>query len=329
VAYEVGGNTVEADADYEAVDFESFGIGYEVHSKDSVAFVARGMLACAKPNLPQFALASITLVSWLASGHSASEVRDNVDNVINAQGIEGIVGMLRSHQASIEACMAAAGALTRIAVSAMGATAVATRGGSRQITRMLHATAAMRKHDGDVLLLTYLRLLDTCAAGGTEAADILRRQGVVDAVVGCVDAGTDRDFRGEEEDAAAAADAAKPGAAAETSASSNYATEPGLRADIDTTITSILSRLVPVEMVHETVAQLQAYADELSNAVVNSAYNPKKALQLQDYAKAKLVRAVVRLGEHADAQDALAKLRAGLLGNISVGYSVEEEAHTK
>jgi HK97 family phage major capsid protein/HK97 family phage prohead protease len=35
-------------------------------------------------------------------------------------------------------------------------------------------------------------------------------------------------------------------------------------------------------------------------------------------------RAVVRLGEHADAQDALAKLRAGLLGNISVGYSVEE-----
>lgn len=34
-------------------------------------------------------------------------------------------------------------------------------------------------------------------------------------------------------------------------------------------------------------------------------------------------RAVVRFGDHAEAQDALAKVRAGLLGNISVGYSVE------
>jgi len=34
-------------------------------------------------------------------------------------------------------------------------------------------------------------------------------------------------------------------------------------------------------------------------------------------------RAVARFGDHAEAQDALAKVRAGMLGNISVRYSVE------
>ncbi|MFN3615500.1 MAG: HK97 family phage prohead protease, partial [Rubrimonas sp.] len=35
-------------------------------------------------------------------------------------------------------------------------------------------------------------------------------------------------------------------------------------------------------------------------------------------------RAVVRFGDHAEAQDALTKVRAGVLGNVSVGYSIEE-----
>lgn len=84
--------------------------------------------------------------------------------------------MLRAHQASLDICAGVAGALTRVAVSARGATAVATRGGSRQVIRVLHATAAVRSNPGDELLLAYLRLMDACAAGGGEAADILRRQ---------------------------------------------------------------------------------------------------------------------------------------------------------
>lgn len=84
--------------------------------------------------------------------------------------------MLRAHQASLDICAGVAGALTRVAVSARGATAVATRGGSRQVIRVLHATAAVRSLAGDELLLAYLRLMDACAAGGGEAADILRRQ---------------------------------------------------------------------------------------------------------------------------------------------------------
>ncbi len=45
-----------------------------------------------------------------------------------------------------------------------------------QVIRVLHATAALRSNPGDELLLAYLRLMDGCAAGGPEAADILRRQ---------------------------------------------------------------------------------------------------------------------------------------------------------
>lgn len=37
-------------------------------------------------------------------------------------------------------------------------------------------------------------------------------------------------------------------------------------------------------------------------------------------------RAVVRFGDHAEAQEALGKIRAGLLGNVSVGYSIERLA---
>jgi len=291
VAYEIGGGQVEQDAEYEPVDFEEFGIGEQLHGRDTVTIVARGMLSSAKPNLRQFAVASITLMSWLASGHSQSEVRDHVDAVIGAQGIEGVVAMLRAHQASIETCAAAAGALTRISVSPKGATAVATRGGSRQIIRMLHSTAALQSNAGDELLLAYLRLMDTCAAGGAESADILRRQGLVDAVVACTDAGTDRDFRGEDEE-----DVAPAAAPSEGGAAAPYVPDVAVRADIDATITSILSRLVGPETVTETVAQLEQYAAELSKQAVEAAYTGKRPLVLSEYQKARMVRAVVRLG---------------------------------
>ncbi|MCV5919297.1 hypothetical protein OFN60_38305, partial [Escherichia coli] len=82
-----------------------------------------------------------------------ADTRTKVDAVIGAQGIEACVGMLRCHSAALDVCHAATGALTRVAVTPKGATAVATRGGSRQIIRVLHATAALKSHAGDELLL--------------------------------------------------------------------------------------------------------------------------------------------------------------------------------
>jgi len=197
VAYEVAGGAVEQDPEYNPVDFDDYDIDGQLHDRDGLAFLARSMAACARPALRQFASASITLLAWLASGHSMDDIREHVDGVIAVQGIEAIVSMLRAHQAAVDICSASAGGLTRVAVTPKGATAVATRGGSRQIVRMLHATASLRSNAGDELLLAYLRLLDAIAAGGAESADILRRQGTVDAVVACVDAGTGRDFRAD------------------------------------------------------------------------------------------------------------------------------------
>ena len=45
----------------------------------ALACIARAMGAAAKPQLRQFAIASITLMSWLASGHDHTDVRDHVD----------------------------------------------------------------------------------------------------------------------------------------------------------------------------------------------------------------------------------------------------------
>ena len=325
VGYEIEGGQVEADPDYPDLQADQFGVSELLYDRGALELTSRAMQSCARPSLKQFALASVTLLSWLASGHTQSVVRDHVERIVSAQGIEACVAMLRAHQGSVEVCSAVAGALTRIAVAAKGATAVATRGGSRQIIRMLHSTAALRSNPGDELLLAYLRLMDTCAAGGPDSADILRRQGLVDAVVACVDAGTQRDYLlaaagyshdgGEEGGSgggavagvkaaaatkAASAPAAAAGASSEsrpTALTSDYVPNPEVRADIDATVTSIFSRLVGPEMVRDTVATLQAVAKELKQQTgANAGYSVKKPLSVASYHPGVIVRSIVRLG---------------------------------
>lgn len=67
-------------------------------------------------------------------------------------------------------------ALMRIAATSRGASAVATRGGTRQLMRVLLTIAAIPTREADEVTLSMLQVLDTVASGGTEAADILRKQ---------------------------------------------------------------------------------------------------------------------------------------------------------
>lgn len=293
VCFELGSDgtgKVEHDAAFEAMDYTTFKIAAELYDRESLAVLCKGMLNAAIPAYKLFAKDAITLLSWLASGKSHGDVRVHVDALISAQGVEACVAFLRAQQSALDICASVAGTLARISVSPKGAAAVAQRGASRQIIRMLRSTAALHSSQGDALLLSFLRLLDTCARGGSEAADLLRKQGTVDALVECLDAGTALDFFATDEESAVQARASMT--LAGTAVTSG---DRELAADITSAVTSLLSKLVGPDLVRDTVATLVQFGQAVVDQAGQS-YTTRKAVRIQDYERTRIMRPVVLLG---------------------------------
>lgn len=120
----------------------------------------------------------------------------------------------------------------------------------------------------------------------------------MDAVVACVDAGTSRDFIGDEGAGGGGGGAASKagGDASKAAADPSYTPDAAVRAEIDAVITSVLSRLVGPEMVRETVKALEQMAAELTRPTPYAGEPPKDLFCAANYAPAQLIRAVMRLG---------------------------------
>lgn len=305
VAYELACGQVAHDSEYEDVDYEEFGIEEDLYRTENIGALCKAVTNGAKHQLHSFARDSTTLISWLASGATATYVRDHVDILVTQQGIEACVAMLRAHQSSVEICTAVAGALSRIAGSNRGAIAIAQRGASRQIIRMLRAAAALRSPAGDALLLAFLQVLENCASGGNEAVDLLRKQNVVDAITECIDAGTATDFF-KSDDEIAMGKSAGGDDGDENQDEGEYKTDDELRTEIDACIQAILSYLVGPELVRETVTLLETVAAELLDQTTDPSapYHPKKPLRITKYERAMVIRAVLRLGLFAGTEAA-------------------------
>lgn len=316
VGYELEGGQVVHDHEYEDINYADYPIEEELYSSHGIGVICKAMQNGAKSNLRLFARDSTTLISWLASGQTTAQIREHVDVITAHSGIEACVSMLRAHQASVDICISVAGALSRIAGTAKGSVAVAQRGASRQVLRMLRPSAAIRSRKGDDLFLAFLQVLDNCASNGSEACELLRKQNVTDALCECIDAGNSSDFfktmdevsgsasapgsKGASSASASAADAgAAAGAAGGDEDGNGYQRDPDTGSEIDATIASILSNLVGADSVKDTVGMLVAAARELASqtfGVGANAYSPKKPLRLPHYERSMIVRAVVRLG---------------------------------
>jgi len=306
VAYELANGQVAHDAEYEDVDYEEFGIEEDIYSTENIGAICKAVANGAKQQLRSFARDSTTLISWLASGATAAQVRDHVDIIVAQQGIEACVAMLRAHQTSVEICSGVAGALSRIAGSNRGAIAIAQRGASRQVIRMLRAAAALRSQAGDALLLAFVQVLENCASGGNEAVDLLRKQNVVDALTECIDAGTAVDFFKSDDEIMMGKSAGGDDGTDQQDQDGEYKTDAELREEINTVIASILSYLVGPELVRDTVALLESVADELIAQTTDPSapYHPKKPLRITKYERAMVIRAVLRLGLFAGSEAA-------------------------
>eukprot|EP01138_Halocafeteria_seosinensis_P011605 gb/GECG01011855.1/.p1 GENE.gb/GECG01011855.1/~~gb/GECG01011855.1/.p1 ORF type:complete len:1158 (+),score=145.57 gb/GECG01011855.1/:1-3474(+) len=154
-----------------------------VYKRQTYETLANAMQSQGK--LGEFASSVLTLCSWLAVGPDHPTARAHVEMLVTGGVIEGVVGILRAQQTNSSICDEGMKALSRIAGIGRGATAVATRGGSRQVIRMLPYTAASEQMENRGNLLEMLRVLEACAQHD-EAAEIIGRQGVVDAVTDCV-----------------------------------------------------------------------------------------------------------------------------------------------
>lgn len=297
VVFEFEGNAEISDATFDEKDIANVDkLAENVRLQESLDMITHALLQSAKPSLPTIGRDGTTLLSWLASSQSSNLLRSKIDTLISAQGIEACVAILRAHQERLEISSAVATALSRIAISERGASAVVQRGGSRQIIRMLRETAALRSKAGDSLFLAFLRLLDTCASAGGETVDILRRQNLVDILVDCVDAGTDLDFVGEN----------IPGPMtigdrsidvkerAKISSKMSKQRDPAVQHDIEVTTSSLLSKLVNVEQMNDTIDVVNGFARDLASQTIG--YNPSRSIAVPDYQRGCVHRPIVRLG---------------------------------
>ncbi len=262
VAYEVSSGDMSNDLDfqeYDEVNWGEVGLKDDLYSRRVTDAITHAMSSQAA--LPAFAANALTLVSWLAVGHTPLETRSQVELLISSAVVEACVALLRAHQDSLQICSDAAGALLRVASIGRGAVAVATRGASRQLIRMLGPTARKRSHAGDALLLSFLHLLEACTAAG-ESAAILRKQGLVDAVVEAVEgiiSGTSFGLTEANEEGSAQATG--------TGQRSGHIVRPATRSAIEEAVQTILSALVDKEEVISVAHELDAQKDALVAAV--------------------------------------------------------------
>jgi hypothetical protein len=101
-------------------------------------------------NSQKHCLTTVNLIALLSSGASPSDTRNHVDIVVHQGGIEACVSAMRAHQTGLAVARAVNNALTKIAAAPKGATAVATRGASRQLMRALALFSAVRVNHVEV-----------------------------------------------------------------------------------------------------------------------------------------------------------------------------------
>lgn len=263
VAYEVSSGDMSNDADwqeYEEVSWDSIGLSTDLYSRRVMDALTHSMSTLT--GLQLFASSSLTLVSWLAVGSTPLLTRTQVELLVSSGVVEACVALMRAHQSSMTVCSDAAGALSRIAAISKGAVAVTTRGASRQLIRMLGPAARMRTDAGDELLLAFLRLLETCSSAG-ESCTILKKQGLVDAVVEAVEG----IISGTSFGLTAAGEEGESGGATGTGQRSEHMVNSSTRSAIETTVSSILSSLVDRAEVQNVLVDLVAQKDSLIEAV--------------------------------------------------------------
>lgn len=107
-------------------------------------------------------------------------------------GVEAAVNALRAFAESAESSLCVAEALVNVAQAAVGAVAIVSRGASRQISRMLQdfvvgAGASAQWGAAAPTVLERLLAVVDFASDVTDAADTLKKQGVVQVVVSLLD----------------------------------------------------------------------------------------------------------------------------------------------
>ena len=225
-------------------------------------------------------------------------------------GVESCVKVMSANNSNLALIKIANNTLLRIANAPKGATAVATRGGSRQLLRVLPGIAAFPSREADEVVLVMLQVLDAVASGGSESADILRKQGVIDVAIDCADL-----KKGDA--AAAAAEATETagdgsggaGQAAGQEKTVAYTTDPVTRASIQATVTSIFSKLVTPEEVTEAISLVCAYANIVQTSTARFGSGAGDAartdqIKLPGIEPGQLVGAIRKLGLMADTEAA-------------------------
>ena len=203
----------------------------QVYKRLTYEALAYAMVTQAK--LSEFASSALTLTSWLAVAHEHTIARAHVEMLVTGGVVEGVTGVLRAQQSAYSLCEDVMKALARVAGVGRGAIAVATRGASRQIIRMLPKIAETRSEKSRALLLEMLRVLDMCAQND-EAVEIIGKQGVVTAVAECIEAATG------------------------STNSNDVSTSVEITVEISEAISSLLGRLVGSGELREVVEEIEA-----------------------------------------------------------------------
>jgi hypothetical protein len=300
------------------------GFEKELYARDTISVICRAISNSAKPLLHAFGSDFENLLSWLSTGRSVALSRERVDTNVQLGSIEACVSMMRAHQSSFEIIRSISLVLERIAGHAKGALAIAQRGASRHLIRMLRPSADLCSLDGDRQLISFLHVLNWCAYhNDREVKELFLKQNLVDALVECIDAGGSFDFFLDVEH-----DTAKKGVqgqggggrhklvtdpttlasddnntviASSSSQQQNqhqhYITDKKTRLEIDEAATSILSMLVGPDTVTDTVYALESAAKSLTATFISKPRVPFAGIiHPRSNASLGLVREIIRLG---------------------------------
>jgi len=256
-------------------DAEAQAMDRELHDLGVAETACRALTA--RPSSQLFALRLLPLLQWMTWGASASLARDRAAAVVQAGAVEAVSAAMRAQPRSMTLLDNVADALARIAESAKGAVAVATRGASRQLARQLDALAATRSAAADAVLLRFLQVLSVCAAGD-ETLAILRKQGLAVGLVGCSAAvlRKQRSVGADAEDEAGGAgggprrggaDGDDPAGSGLGAAEEGYVLDPAAGSSIQEQLSLLLGRLLTSEDVVAAAGRLDTHAAGAAAAV--------------------------------------------------------------
>lgn len=143
------------------------------------------MLSCA---FADHVVSAITLLGMM----SCDSRSGSVSHVVELSGVEAMVNAMRSFSESPASLQAIAAALLNVSQHSEGAVAVVSRGGSRQISRMLQDAAtstgaALAWGPDTPAVLEHLLAVIDVSCDPTEAAETLKKQGIVHVVVSVLD----------------------------------------------------------------------------------------------------------------------------------------------